>query len=303
MMKGSSIGYLLKEGAKNVWVNRMMSVASIGVLTACLLLIGGAVLFSINVNSIVGYVESQNELKVYLKSDITDDVRSSLDANIRKVANLGDIEYIPKEKGIITFSKTMGEYSDLMAGLEGDQNPLPDAYDVKVKDLSALNATVQALQSLEGVDSVAAPVEVAKSITGIKNAVTVFGIIVVAILVLVSLIITANTIKITVYNRRKEINIMKFVGATDSFIRLPFIIEGTILGLLSALLAFLAVWVGYDYLLSHLTQGAAGWLSLAYKNFVPFDQVAMKLFIGFIGAGVVSGMFGSMLFVRKHLRV
>jgi cell division transport system permease protein len=226
-----------------------------------------------------------------------------LDANIRKVANLGDIEYIPKEKGIITFSQTMGEYSDLMAGLEGDQNPLPDAYDVKVKDLSALNATVQALQSLEGVDSVAAPVEVAKSITGIKNAVTVFGIIVVAILVLVSLIITANTIKITVYNRRKEINIMKFVGATDSFIRLPFIIEGTILGLLSAILAFLAVWVGYDYLLSHLTQSAAGWLSLAYKNFVPFDQVAMNLFVGFIGAGVVSGMFGSMLFVRKHLRV
>ncbi len=302
-MRGSSFGYLLKEGAKNVWVNRLMSVASVGVLTACLLLIGGAVLFSVNVNSIVGYVESQNEVKVFLKNDISDDVRSSLDEDIRKISNLSEIEYIPKEKGILIFSQTMGEYSDLVAGLQGDENPLPDAYKLKVKDLSALPETVKEIAGLTGVESVSAPEEVATSITGIKNAVTVFGIFVVSILVLVSLIITANTIKITVYNRRKEINIMKFVGATDSFIRLPFIIEGTILGVLSALLAYVIVWAGYDYLLAHLTQTATGWLGLAYKNFVPFTQLALDIFVGFLGAGVVSGTFGSMLFVRKHLRV
>ncbi len=302
-MRGSSFGYLLKEGAKNVWVNRLMSVASVGVLTACLLLIGGAVLFSVNVNSIVGYVESQNEVKVFLKNDISDDVRSSLDEDIRKISNLGEIEYIPKEKGILIFSQTMGEYSDLVAGLQGDENPLPDAYKLKVKDLSALPETVKEIAGLTGVESVSAPEEVATSITGIKNAVTVFGIFVVSILVLVSLIITANTIKITVYNRRKEINIMKFVGATDSFIRLPFIIEGTILGVLSALLGYVIVWAGYDYLLAHLTQTATGWLGLAYKNFVPFTQLAFDIFVGFLAAGVVSGTFGSMLFVRKHLRV
>lgn len=302
-MRGSSFGYLIKEGAKNVWVNRLMSVASVGVLTACLLLIGGAVLFSVNVNSIVGYVESQNEVKVFLKNDISDDIRSSLDEDIRKISNLGEIEYIPKEEGILIFSQTMGEYSDLVAGLQGDENPLPDAYKIKVKDLSDLSATVKEIEGLTGVESVSAPEEVATSITGIKNAVTVFGIFVVSILVLVSLIITANTIKITVYNRRKEINIMKFVGATDSFIRLPFIIEGTILGILSALLAYVVVWAGYDYLLAHLTQTATGWLGLAYQNFVPFTQLALDIFAGFLGAGIVSGTFGSMLFVRKHLRV
>ncbi len=302
-MKASSFGYLLREGARNVWVNRMMSVASVGVLTACLLLIGGALLFSINVNGIVGYVESQNEVKVFLKDDIPDLTRTTLDSEIRKVDNIIDIKYIPKEEGIEQFAETMGEYSDLMAGLRGEDNPLPDTYVIKVEDLSQLEETVEQLKGLAGVESVSAPMEVASSITGIKNAVNLFGVFVVAILILVSLIITANTIKITVFNRRREISIMKFVGATDSFIRLPFIIEGTILGLISALLAFGIIWLGYDYILRSLSENATGWLALAYRNFVPFESVADRIFLGFVSAGVLSGTFGSMLFVRKHLKV
>lgn len=302
-MKASSFGYLLREGARNVWVNRMMSVASVGVLTACLLLIGGALLFSINVNGIVGYVESQNEVKVFLKDDIPDLTRTTLDSEIRKVDNIIDIKYIPKEEGIEQFAETMGEYSDLMDGLRGEDNPLPDTYVIKVEDLSQLEETVEQLKGLAGVESVSAPMEVASSITGIKNAVNLFGVFVVAILILVSLIITANTIKITVFNRRREISIMKFVGATDSFIRLPFIIEGTILGLISALLAFGIIWLGYDYILRSLSENATGWLALAYRNFVPFESVADRIFLGFVSAGVLSGTFGSMLFVRKHLKV
>ncbi len=302
-MRGISLGYLLKEGARNVWVNRLMSLASVGVLTACLLLIGGAVLFSVNVNSVVGYVESQNEVKVFLKNDLPDETRSSLDKEIRQVENISTVEYIPKEQGIEQFSETLGEYSDLMEGLRGDENPLPDSYKIKITDLSRLSETIATLRSLAGVESVSAPTEVAASITGIKNAVNVFGVFVVSILILVSLIITANTIKITVFNRRREINIMKFVGATDGFIRLPFIIEGTILGLISALVAFAIVWGGYDYLLSHLSENSAGWLGLAYQSFVSFDFIAYKLLGGFLGAGLASGMFGSMLFVRKHLKV
>ncbi len=302
-MKISSFGYLMREGARNVWVNRMMSLASVGVLTACLLLIGGALLFSVNVNSIVGYVESQNEVKVFLKTDIPDLTRSTLDNEIRKVENISEIEYIPKEDGIEQFAETMGEYSDLMAGLRGEENPLPDTYMVKVTDLSVLAETVAQLEGLAGVESVSAPIEVAVSITGIKNAINIFGVFVVAILVLVSFIITANTIKITVFNRRREISIMKFVGATDSFIRLPFIFEGTILGILSALLAFGIVWGGYDYILRSLSENATGWLGLAYRSFVPFDTVADRILLGFLGAGLLSGTFGSMLFVRKHLKV
>lgn len=302
-MKVSSFGYLLREGARNVWVNRMMSLASVGVLTACLLLIGGAVLFSVNVNSIVGYVESQNEVKVFLKDDVPDLTRSTLDQEIRKIDNVDEITYVPKEQGIEDFAETMGEYSDLMAGLQGDENPLPDAYMVKITDLSRLNETVEQLRGLAGVERVSAPMEVASSITGIKNAVNVFGVFVVTILVAVSLIITANTIKITVFNRRREISIMKFVGATDSFIRLPFVIEGTLLGLFSALVAFGVVWGGYDYLLAHLRENATGWLELAYRSFVPFEVVADKILIGFVSAGVLSGTIGSMLFVRKHLKV
>lgn len=303
-MKGSSFGYLLKEGAKNIWVNRIMSVASIGVLVACLLLVGGAMLFTINVNSIVGYVEAQNEVKIFLEDGISGGDISRINDELAAMPNIGSVDFISAEEGLASYAEGMGaEYNDLLESLKGDENPLPHSFVVKVKDLSVMSDTVAELQAMDGVYTVNAPMEVASSITGIKYAIAAFGTAIVAILMAVSLLITANTIKITVFNRRKEINIMKYVGATDSFIKLPFIIEGVLIGIISSLIAYGLTWLGYNIIIDKMTQNDTSWLQMAYENLVPFADVAIPLLLGFLAAGIITGTFGSMMFVRKHLKV
>ena len=148
-----------------------------------------------------------------------------------------------------------------------------------------------------------APTNVAETVTGIKNAVYVCGSAVVLILLAVTLIIIANTIKVTVFNRRKEINIMKYVGATDTFIRMPFVVEGILLGVISAAIAYLLLWGGYTYLIGYIQESTTTSFAAFFRNLVPFTDVARELLISFVIGGVGVGVVGSMIFVRKHLKV
>ena len=157
--------------------------------------------------------------------------------------------------------------------------------------------------AIEGIESVKAPNEVADILTSIKHAVAAGGFFIVALLIAVSLVIIANTIKVTVFNRRKEISIMKFVGATDLFIRLPFFVEGFLLGLLSALVAFGLLWVGYDYLLQMIAENPSSWIQQAYQSLLPFKEMALRLLGWFAGGGIGVGVFGSMFFVNRYLKV
>ena len=159
------------------------------------------------------------------------------------------------------------------------------------------------LESISGVSAVRAPDAVAEAFSSIKRAVSVSGMFIVAILIVVSLVIIANTIKVTVFNRRKEINIMKYVGATDAFIRLPFFVEGFLLGLLSALLAFGLLWVGYNYVLDAVSLNPSAFIQSAYQNTIPFEEVALELLAWFAGGGIGIGVFGSMFFVNRYLKV
>lgn len=303
MMKGSSFGYLVKEGARNIYANRLMSLASIGVLVACLLLIGAAALFSLNVNKAVGVMEAQNEVVVFLNDDIDDTAIAEIDKSLRANSNVFDVAFITREQGLTELLGTMGEDGVLLEDFY-DDNPLPNSYRIKIKDLSILQQTVDEVAAIYGVEKVNAQFEVASTLTGIKHGVYIGGSAIVLILATVSLIIIGNTIKITVFNRRKEINIMKFVGATDSFIRLPFFIEGLILGLLSASVAYFILWGAYSYAFNAAAVGdASTWLNLLLSNMIRFDDVALQLFLGFVATGVVVGVGGSMVFVRKHLKV
>ena len=159
------------------------------------------------------------------------------------------------------------------------------------------------IERMEFVYQVNAPTEVADTLVAAQRVVALLGTGIVAILMVVSLIMVANTIKISVFSRRKEVNIMKFVGATDAFIRLPFIVEGILLGLFSAGIAFGILWLGYSQLVQWLGQNGSSWLQSAYASIIPFNEMALPMFGGFAGAGVLIGVVGSMLFVRKHLRV
>lgn len=301
-MRAGSFKYLLREGVRSLWVNRLMSFASVGVLVSCLLLIGAASLFSINVNSMVGYIENQNEVVVFLDDDVTEDKIKDIGDQLDKLDNVTDVAFVSKEEGLAEQMEIFGDDKEYFQDLV-DDNPIPDAYYVKMRSLDILEDTVGQIQKIDGVYEVNAPDDVANIVVSLKNIIYVAGIVIVGILIAVSFLIIANTIKITVFNRRKEIGIMKYVGATDTFIRFPFFVEGLTLGLLSGLVAYGLIAGGYCYLYSTVAVGYTGWLELFFANMVPFSAISLKLLLGMCGCSILIGAVGSTIFVRKYLKV
>ena len=301
-MKGSSFSYLIKEGARNIWVNRMMSLASIGILVSCMLLIGSAILLSINLNGMVSYVENQNEMVAFLEDSADDITVSAVEAALNSNDNVDSFAFVSREEALERYSEIVPD--SLLENLEQDKEEVfPLSFRITLKDLSLIDETTAQIESIPGIMRVNAPTNVAETVTGIKRAVYICGSGIVIILLAVTLIIIANTIKVTVFNRRKEINIMKFVGATDRFIRMPFVVEGILLGVISACIAYLLLWGGYTYLMNYVQTQASATLSAFLKNLVPFSQVAKQLLASFAVGGIAIGVFGSMIFVRKHLKV
>lgn len=304
-MKGSSFKYLLKEGVKNVWTNRVMSFTSIGVLTTCLIIVGAAYLITANVNSMVGYVESQSEMVVFLK-DVPNEERetqkTAVETEIKKIENIKSVEYTSKEVGLENMKESFDDDGHLLDDLEA-RNPIPDIFSIRVKDLALTKDTVAALEQISQVDIVQASNEVADTMTYIQRTINTFGSVLIIALGVISLVIISNTIRSTIFARRKEINIMKFVGATNSFIRIPFIVEGFMLGLISSTVAFLIVWGGYSYLISVFETGTTIWLQSAFESIIPFKDIALNLALFFVGTGTILGMIGSVISVRNHARV
>ncbi|MEG1874851.1 MAG: permease-like cell division protein FtsX [Angelakisella sp.] len=302
-MTSSSLGYLLAEGGRSIKANRQMSIASIGVLVACMLLIGASVLFSLNVTAIMGYVEGMNEMVLFVKDDADQQTVDNLASMLGADSNVKSYTFISKSDALKRQMELMSDAAALLEGLDGAENPMPASFRISLKDLSLLKQTVAQLSEQQGVDYLAAPTDVASTLVDIKHGITIAGVFIVAILGMVSVIIISNTIKVTVFNRRKEISIMKYVGATDAFIRIPFLVEGVIIGLTSAVLAFGFLWAGYEYVLKWMGETSSSWLLIAYNNLVPFQQVALLLFSGFTIAGTAFGVLGSLFFVSKYLRV
>ena len=301
-MKGASFKYLLKEGARNLWSNRLMTFASVGVLTACLLIVGFAMLFSENVTSIVGFVEEQNEIVAYLEMDNTEEENQAIGEKLEAIADIDEVVYYSKDQVFEMQMESLGSAANLFE--DNGDNPFYAYYSLKEKDLTKIEATVKQVEGIEGIKEVDSPTTFAKTIVKIRQMVTLFGSVIVLALVLVSLVIIANTIRASVFTRRKEINIMKYVGATDGFIRFPFMVEGVILGIISAVLAFLLIWGGYEALYRSLqTDMTVSFLASALKSTLPFKEVALQLGLSFLGAGILTGALGSVISVRSHLKV
>lgn len=301
-MNGGALKYLLKEGVKNLWTNRLMTFASVGVLTACLLIVGFAMLFSQNVNSMVGYLEDQNEIVVYLEKENTEERNVEIASELKQISDLKEITYFDRATVFQLQKEKLGSAAALLD--DDDDNPYYAYYTVKEKDLEKITATVAAINEIEGVKQVSFYKGFADAIVKLKNMVNLFGGAIIIALVLVSLVIIANTIRAAVFTRRKEINIMKYVGATDNFIRFPFMVEGLLLGLISAILAFLIIWGGYAMLSDAILKNSTvTFLASMMQRLLPFKEVALKLGLCFAGAGVITGMLGSIISVRSHLKV
>lgn len=290
----SGFGYLVKEGFKNVWNNRIMSIASVCVLISCLVLTGAAVLLSINVEQVVDSVGQSNETTIYLDDGLSNLEAVYIGKDIEKVNNVTSAKFYSKEDAIKQYKKELGD--ELFANMQGDDNPLPDAYVVVMDDLSQYDTTVAQIQQIKGVNSISNRSETAKKLTKISTIVNQIGFCVVVALMIISLFIIANTIRATMYSRRFEISIMKSVGATNTFVRIPFLVEGMVLGFFAALLA--------TGLISLLYTAVT---NLIRETIVSFTPVALSSVIGYVAiifviAGIVIGALGSIISIRKYLK-
>lgn len=301
-MKWSSFRYLTKQGLHNLRANRLMSLASIGVLTACLLLTGIAGLFSANVNSLVEYLGDQNETVVYLDQGLGDEQLASVDQTLRSMPGLAAVTYVSQEEVLETYKGYMSEYADLFNDFEED-NPFHANYRVVLEDLNRMDEMITQLEQIDGVYSVSAPTQLSSVFLTIQRAVTYAGWALVAVLALVSVVVISNTIRLTVFARRKEINIMKYVGATNGFIRWPFFVEGTSVGLISGLLAAGLVIGAYALVVNKVGAMSGFWGPILGSCLLSVGQVWPIVLGAFLIFGVIIGSIGTATSIRKYLEV
>ena len=301
-MKWSSFRYLTKQGLHNLRANRLMSLASIGVLTACLLLTGIAGLFSANVNSLVEYLGDQNETVVYLDQGLSDEQLASVDQTLRSMPGLAAVTYVSQEEVLETYKGYMSEYADLFNDFEED-NPFHANYRVVLEDLNRMDEMIAHLEQIDGVYSVSAPTQLSSVFLTIQRAVTYAGWALVAVLALVSVVVISNTIRLTVFARRKEINIMKYVGATNGFIRWPFFVEGTSVGLISGLLAAGLVIGAYALVVNKVGAMSGFWGPILGSCLLSVGQVWPIVLGAFLIFGVIIGSIGTATSIRKYLEV
>lgn len=291
------LGYLTKEGFRNVRVNHLMSIASIAVLMSCLIMMGMAFMLIVNVSRVMDNVESQNVVMVYVEDGVEGEELTALREKITLMMNVKNCEFVDKETA---FKQQLSELGTDATYFEGVENPLPDLFKVSVSDMTQFDQTVSELKRLDGVDTVRDNSNIASTLVKIRQTILYISIGVIAILLFISLFIIANTVRITMYNRRLEINIMKSVGATNWFIRWPFMVEGMVLGSISGILSLAIVW-GVYYLVS---PSVSSMLSMVSKEFqvVAFTDYVVYMLAAFLIIGIVSGGIGSLFSIQKYLR-
>lgn len=297
MKNNGSLGYLTREGFRNLYVNRLMSIASISVLFSCMVMIGAAFMLMVNINMFIGSVEDQNVIMVFVEDEATEEQTKALGESIKAQDNVSKCTFISRESSFEQLKNDMGDSSVLFEGL--DSNPLPDAYEVVLEDQELFDETVESLAKLENVLHIRENRQLAAKLSGLRNTVSYVSIGIISLLLIVSLFIVSNTIRITMDSRRLEINIMKSVGATRWFIRWPFMVEGMMLGVISGVLALLAVWAIYAAVSRSLVSMLSG---LGMTGVAPFGKYALILLAVFLGLGLVAGAFGSAVSITRYLR-
>lgn len=293
-----NLGYLTKEGFRNLRVNKLMTVASITVLFSCLMLVGIAFMMLVNIESFISGIEAENVIMVYVndETDSYDYIR--LGNELRAIPNVGNVEMIEKDAA----------YAEILNGLDDglreylqstDENPLPDAYKVTVADMDGFEAVVSEVKTLRNVSRVHENSVLARQLAGLRNSVTYISGGIIILLLVVSLFIISNTIKVTMFSRRLEISIMKSVGATNSFIRWPFMVEGIVIGIIAGILATGAVWGIYEFALGSFTSMLSSFGDVKEVSFLDY---APYLVAAFVGIGIFTGVFGSATSIRKYLK-
>ncbi len=300
-MNLSSFKYLLKEGLKNLIHNKLMSLASIGVLTACLLVVGFSALISEDVNKIIDFFGEQSTAEVFLKDDITNEKIENIQNTLKNNDKIKHIHFISKDEALKFFSKKMN--NSIADQILLEDNVLPASIEVVIKNVSFLDEVMEDVNKMDGVDFIKVPNQVADTIKELEKTLGWFELILITTLIIVSLVIISNTIRATVFARRREIAIMKQVGATDNFVRFPFVVEGVIIGLISAIVAFITTSVVYKTVILVLMNSNSPFLNLMFSNLVNFKSVSHIFALNFLAGGIGAGVVGSLFSLKRYLKI
>ncbi len=296
MRRRFDFGYFLSEGFHSIFTHGLMSFAAVCMIMACLLIMGSFSLVALNADKMLGTLEDENEFLAYIDESYTDGQIQSLMNRVKRLPNVADVSFHTREEAKAAYlegREDEGLYVDL------PDEVFRDRLAIRVSDLSQFNQTVESVRSLEGVANIRAEGKLAESFVTVRNVATVLAWILVAILVAVSLFIIANTIRLTTFARREEIAIMKMCGATNSFVRWPFVIEGLLLGLFGALIAFLLQWAVYAAVYRAIVAGGA----VTMFSVIPFGSIWSSVLLLFLAAGALIGACGSGLAIRRFLKV
>ena len=295
-MKKNNIGYLLREGIRGIFLHGFMSFAAIWVTVACLIIMGTFGLVLYNLNEMIVELEQENEMLVYIDETYSEAEAKSVGSQINQIANVHNAQFVSREQAVVNFVDEM-EDEDLFAGL--DPSTFRDRFVITLEDNSKMRETEAAIRSIEGVADVSVHYEIQEGFQTVQRILNIASVIIIAVLLVVSMLIISNTVKLAMYDRKEEIAIMKMVGATNGFIRWPFVVEGFILGILASAIAFFLEWGLYNLLQTQISMVD----SLDLITVVPFVEVIEIVAIGYAVVGFLVGVFGSLLSIRKFLKV
>ena len=301
-MHFSSFTYLVRQGLHSMRANRLMTFASMGVLTVCMLLIGVAFLLGVNIDAMVEYIGDQNETIAYLTPGLSDEETAAVDTAIRAIPGVAAVTYVSPEDVLNKFGDMLSDTVNLREAFESD-NPFHASYTVVLEDISQMAVISDQLSKIPGVESVSALLELSNVFVSVQKVINIASYGLVAVLAIVSMVVVNNTIRLTVFARRKEIGIMKLVGATNGFIRFPFFVEGVTSGLISAAIASGVVCGGYYAVCNVYEQHPNVISNLFGGTLVPLQQVWYLIVGGFLLLGFVLCGIGTATSIRKHLDV
>ncbi len=292
----NKLGYLIGEGFRSVFKHGFMSFASVTIIIACLLIMGSFSLLAVNINELIAELESQNEMLAFVDEDLSRSEAEELEPYLLADPNVSEVVFVTKEEALENFK---GSYDDDYLFDEIESDVFRDRYVVYLDDIAFMAETQQRLESVDGVASVSAQLEISKGFVTVRNIVSAVSLILIVILFVVSVFIMNNTVKLTTFTRREEIAIMKMVGATNGFIRMPFIIEGLVLGVFGAIVAFFAQWGIYTLVCEQVMAGIAKTLFTV----LPFTTLMLPVGLVFLAVGLIVGSFGGSIAIRNYLKV
>lgn len=297
-MKRNNFGYFFREGLGSIFSHGFMSFASVCVIVACLIIMGSFTLLVLNVNNMIEKWESENQVVAFVDEELSDAEARALETKLEAIENVSDAVFVSRDDA---FAKYLSEFDEDENELFADLEPtvLRHRYMIYLDDIEYMAETQKRIEEVDGIAKVNAHLEISEGFVSISRVVGIVSLTIILVLLIVSMFIMANTIKLTTFDRREEIAIMRLVGATNGFIRWPFVFEGLLLGLFGSLVAFLLQWGIYEFVVVQIERST----TMRIIETLSFGQIALPLLGVFVATGFIVGIGGSLTVIRKYLKV